>query len=650
MMEKPVLKPQKKIERNNDADTDQDLKMGEFYYPPAEVVATARVKEYDSFYLDSVQDPQRFWAEQAEELDWFEKWEEVLDESNPPFYKWFVGGKTNIVHNAIDRHLKTYRKNKLALIWEGEPGDIRSFSYHALNREVSRFANVLKSMGVRKGDIVTIYLPRIPEQVIAMLACAKIGAPHSVVYGGFSVESLAERIEDAESRVLVTADGGWLRGKIVPLKEIADEAMARQPTIESCIVVKRTGQEIYLEAGRDYYYDDLMGLPIANSACPTEPMDAEDALFILYTSGTTGRPKGVVHTQGGYMVHIYTTLKYVFDIKDEDRWWCAADPGWITGHSYIVYAPLLLGATSFMYEGAPTHPYPNRWWRMIENHGITILYTAPTAIRGLMRFGDAWANRHDLSTLRLLGSVGEPINPEAWKWYYNIIGNGQCPIMDTWWQTETGGFLITPLPNTSLKPGSATHPFPGIQIDVVDENGESAPTGEEGYLVIKTPWPGMLRTLYRDPERYVQQYWDKFKTMYQTGDSARIDEDGYVWIIGRMDDVLKVSGYRLGTAEVESALVSHADVSEAAAIGLPHDIKGNAIHAYVILREGVELREGLPEELRNHVAHEMGPIAKPETITIVNSLPKTRSGKIMRRVLKARALGQDEGDLSTLEE
>jgi acetyl-CoA synthetase len=519
-----------------------------------------------------------------------------------------------------------------------------------LNREVCKFANVLRSMGVKKGDIVTIYLPRIPEQVIAMLACAKIGAPHSVVYGGFSVEALAERIEDAQSRVLITSDGGWLRGKVIPLKQIADEAIARQPTIEACIVVKRTGQDIYMEPGRDYWYHDLMSLPISNPLCYTEPMDAEDPLFILYTSGTTGRPKGVVHTQGGYMVYIYTTLKYVFDIKDEDRWWCAADPGWITGHSYIVYAPLLMGATSFIYEGAPNHPYPNRWWRMVENYGITILYTAPTAIRGLMRFGDAWANRHDLSSLRLLGSVGEPINPEAWKWYYTVIGKENCPIMDTWWQTETGGFMVSPLPVTPLKPGSATKPLFGIDVDVVDEEGKSVPAGEEGYLVVKKPWPGMLRTVYRDPERYQQQYWNKFKTMYQTGDSARLDKDGYLWVIGRMDDVIKVSGYRLGTAEVESALVSHPSVAEAAAIGLPHDVKGNAIHAFAILRAGVEPSDKLEEDLRNHVAHEIGPIAKPEDITFVESLPKTRSGKIMRRVLKARALGQPEGDLSTLEE
>jgi len=625
---------------------------GELFQPTEEVVANANIKEYDSLYKRSIEDREGFWAGQAENLDWYRKWDKVLDQSEAPFYKWFTGGKINIIHNAIDRHLHTWRRNKLALIWEGEPGDLRTFSYHALNREVSKFANVLKSMGVKRGDIVTIYMPQIPELAIAMLACAKIGAAHSVVYGGFSVEALAERIEDANSRILITADGGHRRGKINDLKGIANEAMKRSPTIEVCITVKRTGHEVYMENDRDFWYHDLMTLPIANAKCETEVMDAEDMLFILYTSGTTGSPKGVVHTHGGYSVYTATTHKFVFDIKDEDRWWCAADPGWITGHSYIVYGPLINGTTIMMYEGAPNHPYPNRWWQMIEKYGITILYTSPTAIRGLMRFGEAWPNRHDISSLRLLGSVGEPINPEAWKWYHRVIGKERCPIMDTWWQTETGGFMITPLPITPLKPGSATKPFFGNEVAVVDDKGKDVSPGEEGKLVIKAPWPGMARTIYGDPERYKEIYWKDYEKQgwYKAGDSARIDEDGYIWIIGRIDDVIKVSGYRLGTAEIESALVSHPAVAEAAAIALPHELKGNAIHAFVILRAGLSGSKKLGEELKEHVAHEMGRIARPEEIIFSDSLPKTRSGKIMRRVLKARALGQDEGDLSTLEQ
>jgi acetyl-CoA synthetase len=624
----------------------------EFYHPSKEIVEAANIKEYDKLYKRSIKDREGFWAEEAGKLEWFKKWDKVLDASKKPFFKWFVGGKTNIVHNAIDRHLKTWHKNKLAIIWEGEPGDVRTFSYHALNREVCKFANVLKSMGVRKGDIVTIYMPQIPELPIAMLACAKIGAAHSVVYGGFSVEALAERIQDAQSRVLVTADGGWRRGKVTDLKGIANEAIKRSPTIEVCITVKRTGQEVYMENDRDFWYHDLMSLPIANPKCDTEQMDAEDMLFILYTSGTTGRPKGVLHTHGGYSVYTSTTHRYVFDIKEEDRWWCAADPGWITGHSYIVYGPLINGATLMMYEGAPNHPYPNRWWQMVEKYGITILYTSPTAIRGLMRYGDAWPRRHDLSCLRLLGSVGEPINPEAWRWYHRVVGQERCPIMDTWWQTETGGFMITPLPITPLKPGSATKPFFGNEVAVVDDNGKEVKAGEEGKLVIKAPWPGMARTIYGDPDRYKEIYWKEFEKQgwYKAGDSARIDKDGYVWIIGRIDDVIKVSGYRLGTAEVESALVSHPSVSEAATIALPHDLKGNAIHAFVILKAGLAGSKELEDALKEHVSHEIGPIARPEDIKFVDALPKTRSGKIMRRVLKARAMGVPEGDLSTLEE
>jgi len=624
---------------------------GEVFYPSDEIVANANIPDRDAMHREAEADLAGFWGKIAsEDFEWYQPWDKVLDDSNPPFYKWFVGGKTNVVLNALDRHVKTWRRNKVALIWEGEPGDTRTLTYHQLNREVNKFANIIKAMGVRKGDRVTIYMGRVPEIVFAMLACAKIGAVHSVVYGGFSVEALHGRIEDSQSKIAITCDGAWLRGNIVPLKNIMDEALQRAPTVQNVIVIRRTGQEVNMVPGRDLWYHDLLALPIANGECETEQVDAEDPLYILYTSGTTGKPKAIVHTHGGYMVGTATTLKWVFDLKDTDTWWCAADPGWVTGHSYIVYAPLVIGATSFMYEGAPTHPFPDRWWNLVEKHGVTVLYTAPTAIRGLMRFGEAWPDRRDLSSLRLLGSVGEPINPEAWKWYHRVIGKERCPIMDTWWQTETGCFMITPLPVTPLKPGSGTLPFPGLQVDVVTEDGKSAAPNEEGYLVIKTPWPSMLRTIYKDPERYVSQYWTRFPGVYMAGDSARKDEDGYIWIIGRVDDVIKVSGYRLGTAEIESALVSHPAVSEAAVIGIPDDVKGNVIKAFCILRQGFDGTPALSEELKDHVGHEIGPIAKPATVDFVPTLPKTRSGKIMRRVLKARAQGLDEGDLSTLEE
>ncbi len=625
--------------------------VGDVYYPAPEIVQSAHIKNYEKVHAEATADLTAFWGKiAAENYEWFKPWESVLDDSNAPFYKWFVGARVNIIHNALDRHMRTAVRNKAALIFEGEPGDSRVYTYQQLNYEVSKFASVLRSMGVNKGDRVTIYMGRIPELMIAMLACAKVGAIHSVVYGGFSTEALHGRIEDSASKVLVTCDGAWLRGDIVPLKEIANEAVKRAGTIQAVICVKRTGQPVEMVHGRDHWYHDLMALPIADPKAKTEVMDAEDPLFILYTSGTTGKPKAILHTHGGYMVYTSTTLKWVFDIKPEDIWWCAADPGWITGHSYIVYAPLLLGATSFMYEGAPNHPYPDRWWSLVAKYGITTLYTAPTAIRGLMRFGESWPNRHDLSSLRLLGSVGEPINPEAWRWFYRVIGKERCPIMDTWWQTETGGFMITPLPITPLKPGSATLAFPGVQVDVVDEDGEPVAANEEGFLVIKSPWPGMLRTVFGDPDRYVQQYWSRFAEQgwYLPGDSARKDEDGYIWVIGRIDDVIKVSGYRLGTAEIESALVSHEAVAEAACIGVPDELRGNVIKAYCILRQGWEGSEKLEMMLKEHVAREMGPIAKPATIEFVDSLPKTRSGKIMRRILKARVLGQDVGDLSTL--
>lgn len=622
----------------------------ELYDPSPAVVANANIPDYLRVRQAAYDDPIAFWDARAKELiDWYEPYTQILDSSNAPFFKWFTGGKTNIIHNALDRHIQSWRRNKVALIWEGEPGDVRTYSYWDLWREVNRFANVLKSQGVKKGDTVTIYMGRVPELPIAMLATVKIGALHSVVYGGFSEQALADRVNDAKSRIVITCDGAWLRGKTVNLKDITDEAMEKAPGVDTVIVYKRTQQEVKWIEGRDHWWQDLMA--DASPECETEVMDAEDPMFILYTSGSTGKPKGQLHTCGGYQVHIATTLKYVFDLKEDDRYWCAADPGWITGHSYIVYAPLILGATSFIYEGAPGYPNPDRYWEQIERYGISILYTAPTAIRAFMRMGDEWVDKHPMPTLRLLGSVGEPINPEAWRWYYHKVGKDRCPIMDTWWQTETGGFMITPSPVVPLKPGSGTLPFAGIQADVVRENGDSAAANEDGYLVIKHPWPGMTRGIWGDPDRFKQTYWAEFEHQgwYFTGDSARRDEDGYFWVIGRMDDVIKVSGYRLGTAEVESALVSHGTVAEAACVGIPDDLKGNVIHAFCILHAGVDGNADLVKKLKEHVRHEVGPIAMPAEINFVPTLPKTRSGKIMRRLLKAQIMGQPLGDTSTLE-
>ena len=622
----------------------------ELYQPSAAVVANANVPDYLAIRAQAIADPVAFWAARAQDMiEWYTPYTEVLDKSNAPFFKWFVDGKTNVVHNALDRHVQTERKDKLAWIWEADDGEVRRYTYQDVWAEVNRFANVLKGLGVKKGDTVTIYMGRVPELPIAMLAVVKLGAIHSVVYGGFSEQALADRIQDANSRVLVTCDGAWLRGKTVNLKDICDEALLRQSVVQHVVVYQRTQQTIHWEEGRDRWWHDLMA--DASAECATEVMDAEDPMFILYTSGTTGKPKGLLHTCGGYQVQIATTLKYVFDIKDDDIWWCAADPGWITGHSYIVYAPLILGATSVIYEGGPGHPAPDRWWQIVERYGVTILYTAPTAIRSFMSQGEQWPDQHPMPSLRLLGSVGEPINPEAWRWYFKHIGKERCPIMDTWWQTETGGFMITPTPVVPLKPGSGTLPFAGVQIDVVREDGSRSAPHEDGYLVIQHPWPGMARTIWGDPDRYKQTYWSEFATQgwYFSGDSARRDDDGYFWIIGRMDDVIKVSGYRLGTAEVESALVSHPLVAEAACVGIPDDLKGHVIHAFCILNKGISGSDALAKELREHVRKEVGPIAMPAAIEFVPTLPKTRSGKIMRRLLKAQIMGQPIGDTSTLE-
>jgi acetyl-CoA synthetase len=634
------------------ADIDSLLKEERIFNPPPEFSANAHIRsreDYDRIYRRSMDDPDGFWAEIASELHWFKPWSKVL-EWNEPFAKWFVGGEINISYNCLDRHIQTWRKNKAAIIWEGEPGDTRTLTYGQLHLEVSKFANVLRSLGIVKGDRVALYMPMIPELVVSMLACARIGATHSVVFGGFSAEALKDRINDAQAKAVITADGGFRRGGVVALKQAVDQAIIECPTIKQVVVVKRTGTNVSMEVGRDHWYHEMM--QHAPAVCEAVPLDSEHPLYILYTSGTTGTPKGIVHTTGGYAVQTFITSKWVFDLKDEDTYWCTADIGWVTGHSYIVYGPLQNGASVVMYEGAPNFPDFGRFWSIVETHRVNILYTAPTAIRTFVKWGEQWPLKHDLSSLRLLGTVGEPINPEAWMWYFKVIGKGRCPVVDTWWQTETGSILISPIPGAiPTKPGSATLPFPGIAPDIQTRDGESVGPNQGGFLVITRPWPSMLRTIYGDDERYRNQYWNDIPGCYFTGDGARRDDDGYFWLMGRVDDVINVSGHRLGTMEVESALVSHPAVAEAAVVGRPDDIKGTAISAFVTLESGHSVTPGLKEELRRHVQKEIGAMAKPDDIRFSDALPKTRSGKIMRRLLRDIASGSSTmGDTTTLED
>ncbi|TRU31691.1 MAG: acetate--CoA ligase [Microcystis aeruginosa Ma_MB_F_20061100_S20] len=636
------------------------LQENRLFPPSAEFAQNATIKsleEYQQLYAKAKADPQAFWAQLAEkELHWFEKWSEVLD-WQPPFAKWFVNGKINICYNCIDRHLTTWRRNKAAIIWEGEPGDSRTITYEQLHREVCQFANALKELGVKKGDVVGIYMPMIPEAAIAMLACARIGAPHSVVFGGFSADALRDRLNDAAAKVVITADGGFRKDKVVALKEQVDLALADNsaPSVEKVLVVQRSKEPINMVADRDYWWHDLQKQVSAN--CPAEPMDSEDMLFILYTSGSTGKPKGVVHTTAGYNLYTHVTSKWIFDLKDTDVYWCTADVGWITGHSYIVYGPLSNGATTVMYEGVPRPSNLGCFWDVIEKYRVNIFYTAPTAIRAFIKMGEDIPNSRDLSSLRLLGTVGEPINPEAWMWYHRVIGKEKCPIVDTWWQTETGGIMITPLPGAiATKPGSATLPFPGIIAAVVDLEGNPTQANEGGYLVVKHPWPGMMRTVYKNPDRFRNTYWEQItpkdgQYLYFAGDGSRQDEDGYFWVMGRVDDVISVSGHRLGTMEIESALVSHPAVAEAAVVGRPDEIKGEEVYAFVTLEGHYQASQELAQALKDHVVKEIGIIARPGEIRFTDVLPKTRSGKIMRRLLRTLASGQEiSGDTSTLED
>ncbi len=620
--------------------------------PPQEFAANAHInsfEEYERLYAEAAEDPAGYWEKQAGELHWFKKWDKVL-EWNLPYAKWFVGGKINISYNCLDRHLNTWRKNKAAFIWEGEPGEQRTLTYLQLHREVCRFANVLKKLGVETGDRVALYMPMVPELAIAMLACARIGATHTVIFGGFSADAIRDRVNDCDCKALVTADGAYRRGSEIMLKEIADEAVVQCPGIENVIVYQRTGSKVNMKPGRDHWWHEI--IETVDAECPAVELDSEHPLFILYTSGTTGKPKGILHTTGGYLTQAAYTAKTVFDLKDEDVYWCTADIGWVTGHSYVVYGPLANGATVFMYEGAPNFPDFDRFWDIIERHRITIFYTAPTAIRAFIKWGEQYPLKHDLSSIRLLGTVGEPINPEAWMWYHEIIGKGRCPIVDTWWQTETGAIMISPLPGaTPTVPGTATRPVPGIILDVVTKAGKPVGVNEGGYLVAKHPWPSMLRTLWGDDERYKQAYWSEIPGFYFAGDGARRDEHGYFWIMGRVDDVINVSGHRLGTAEIESALVSHESVAEAAVVGRPDELKGQAIAAFVTLEGGRKGGDELKDTLRAHVAKEIGALAKPDDIRFTDALPKTRSGKIMRRLLRELASsGKVAGDVTTLED
>ncbi len=619
---------------------------GKMYYPSSSFVDNARIKD-DSLYREAEKDRLAFWSKMADNLQWTKKWSRILDDDNPPYYKWFIEGKLNVSENCLDLHINNGLGDKNALIFEGENGDSTSLTYNELLKEVCKFSNALTELGVVKGDAVTIWMPMIPEAVITMLACTRIGAMHSVVFGGFSPEALKDRIMDSKSKVVVTADGAYRRGKVIPMRSAAEEALDDCPSVEKVVIVERTGTAYEPRKGRDLLWSEL----IKDTAETCEPvvMDSEDPLFILYSSGTTGKPKGILHTTGGYLVGVKSSFYYVFDHHEDDIYWCTADIGWITGHSYIVYGPLSNGSSTFIYEGTPDYPARDRFWELIEKYRVTVFYTAPTAIRSFMRWGEQYVDKRDLSSLRLLGSVGEPINPEAWIWYYEQIGKEKCPIVDTWWQTETGMIILTPLPGvTPLKPGSVTRPFPGVEVDVVDDNGQSTDPGQKGFLVIKSPWPAMLRTLYEDPERFEQTYWQQYPGLYFTGDGAWKDHDGCFWIMGRVDDVLNISGHRIGTMEVESALVEHPSATEAAVIGKAHEIKGHSITAFVTLKEGIEGSDELVQELKNHVTKKIGAIARPEEIFFTYELPKTRSGKIMRRLLRDIAEQRDLGDVTTL--